>query len=244
MRAPAWAGLPPPANDTEARSRLLDAARHCLERFGVEKTTIADIAAEVGVTRRTVYRYFESTDELLRAAFALAAGGIVERMLAHAHCYRDPGERIIEAMLFLLHEIPADRRIGPLFKPGRSDGRDGRSMFSAVTMEVSHNALRAVNEEWPLTAREVDDLSELILRLLQSFLTEPGTHPRTETQLRALLKRWLLPAIRLRATPNRSRHATVTPVAGLRKSRNNKGLQDAAQSGTPERCILTRQKRR
>jgi AcrR family transcriptional regulator len=244
MRAPAWAGLPPPANDTEARSRLLDAARHCFERFGFEKTTIADIAAEVGVTRRTVYRYFESTDELLRAAFALAAGGIVERMLAHARRYRDPGVRIIEAMLFLLRELPADPRLGPLFTPGRGGGRDGRSMSSAVTMEVSHNALRAVNEEWPLTAREVDDLAELILRLLQSFLTEPGTHPRTEAQLRALLRRWLLPAIRLRATPNWSRRATVTPVAGIRKSRNNKRLHDAEQNVTSERGPLTRQKRR
>ncbi len=76
MRAPAWAGLPSPASDTEARSRLLDAARRCFERFGTEKTSITDIAAEAGVTRRTVYRYFDSSDELLRAAFALAAGGI------------------------------------------------------------------------------------------------------------------------------------------------------------------------
>ncbi len=197
MRAPAWAGLPAPANDTEARSRLLDAARRCFERFGLEKTTITDIAAEAGVTRRTVYRYFDSSDELLRAAFALAAGGIVERMLAHAGSFRAPGERIIEAMLFLLREIPADPRLGPLFK----QGRDGRSMSSVVTMEVSHNALRAVNEEWsPLTSREVDELAELILRLLQSFLTEPGTHPRTESELRAFLKRWLLPAIQLRAS--------------------------------------------
>ena len=203
MRAPAWGGLPPPASDTEARSRLLDAARRSFERFGFEKTTIADIAAEAGVTRRTVYRYFDSSDELLRAAFALAAGGIVERMLAHARSRRGPGERIIEAMLFLMREIPADPRLGPLFKQGPDGGRAGRGMSSVVTMEVSHSALRAVNEKWaPLTSREVDELAELILRLLQSFLTDPGTRPRTEPELRAFFRRWLLPAIRLRATPH------------------------------------------
>ncbi|MBI4515715.1 MAG: TetR/AcrR family transcriptional regulator [Deltaproteobacteria bacterium] len=200
MRAPAWAGLPAPANDTEARSRLLDAARRCFERFGLEKTSIADVAAEAGVTRRTVYRYFDSTDELLRAAFALTAGGIVERMLRHARRRRDPGERIIEAMLFLLREIPADPRLGPLFSQGRNGGRGGRSMSSVVTLEVSHGALRAVNEDWsPLTSKEVDELAELILRLLQSFLTDPGPRPRTESEIRAFLKRWLLPAIRRRA---------------------------------------------
>jgi AcrR family transcriptional regulator len=193
--------LAPPASDTEARSRLLDAARRCFERFGVEKTTITDIATEAGVTRRTVYRYFDKSDDLLRAAFALAAGGIVERMLTHARRRRAPGERIIEAMLFLLREIPADPRLGPLFNQGRNGERAGRSMSSVVTMEVSHSALRAVNEDWsPLTAREVDELAELILRLLQSFLTDPGARPRTESEIRAFLKRWLLPAIRLRTT--------------------------------------------
>jgi len=70
-------------------------------------------------------------------------------------------------------------------------------MSSAVTMEVSHAALLAVNEDWsPLTPREVDELAELILRLLESFLTDPGPRPRTEAQMRVFLKRWLLPAIR------------------------------------------------
>lgn len=201
MRAPAWGGLPPPASDTEARSRLEDAAQRCFERFGSEKTTIADVAAEAGVTRRTVYRYFDNSDQLLRAAFALAAGGIVDRMLAHARQHPDPGERLIEAMLFLLREIPADPRLGPLFTQGRTGARAGRDMFSAVTMEVSHTALRAVNQDWsPLIPQEVDELAELILRLLESFLTEPGTRPRSEPELRAFLKRWLLPAIRLRST--------------------------------------------
>ena len=200
MRAPAWGGLPPPADDTEARSRLEDAARRCFERFGFEKTSIADVAAEAGVTRRTVYRYFDNSDQLLRAAFATAAGGIVDRMLAQARRHRNPGERLIEAMLFLLREIPADPRIGPPFTQKRASARAGRVMSSAVTMEVSHAALRAVNEDWsPLTAREVDELAELILRLLESFLTDPGTRPRAEAEMRAFLKRWLLPAIRLRA---------------------------------------------
>jgi len=197
MRAPAWGGLPPPTSDTEARSRLEAAAQRCFERFGFEKTSIADVAAEAGVTRRTVYRYFDNSDQLLRAAFATAAGGIVDRMLAHARRHRDPGDRLIEAMVFLLREIPADPGIGPPFTQKRASAGSGRVMSSAVTMEVSHAALLAVNEDWsPLTPREVDELAELILRLLESFLTDPGPRPRTEAQMRVFLKRWLLPAIR------------------------------------------------
>jgi len=149
MRAPAWGGAPVPASDAEARRRLVDAACSCFERFGFEKTGLSDVAAEAGVTRRTVYRYFDNTDELMRAAFALVAGGIVDRMVAHARRFDDPGDRIIEAMLFLRREIPADPHLGPLFSPGR-DAMQDRNMWSAVATEVSHGALRAVAEPGPV----------------------------------------------------------------------------------------------
>lgn len=183
----------------------MDAARRCFERFGLEKTTLSDVAAEAGVTRRTVYRYFDNSDELMRAAFVLAAGGIVERMVKHARSFEDPGERIVEAMVFLCREIPADPHLGPLFTTGRDGTRAGPSISSAVTMEISHNVLRAVNEDWsPLTSEEVDELVELILRLLQSFLTNPGPRAQSEAKLRAFFQRWLLPAIGLRRTPDRA----------------------------------------
>jgi AcrR family transcriptional regulator len=183
----------------------VDAARRCFERFGFEKTTLSDVAAEAGVTRRTVYRYFDKTDELMRAAFALAAGGIVDRMVTRARGFSDPGDRIVEAMVFLCREIPADSRLGPLFIAGREGARAGRSFSSAVTMDISHSALRAVNEDWsPLTSDEVDELVELILRLLQSFLTNPGPRPRSEEELRAFFRRWLLPAIGLGRRPGRA----------------------------------------
>ncbi len=228
MRAPAWGGLPPPDSDTEARRRLVDAARRCFERFGFEKTALGDVAAEAGVTRRTVYRYFDNSDELMRAAFVLAAGGIVERMVTRARSVEDPGERIVEAMVFLCREIPADPHLGPLFNPGRDGARAGRSISSAVTMEISHGALRAVTEDWsPLTSGEVDELVELILRLLQSFLTNPGPRPRSEAELRAFFRRWLLPAIGPRRVP---RLRTVSRPGG-RQSESKPAGRGGCQRG-------------
>ncbi len=74
-------------------------------------------------------------------------------------------------------------------------------MSSALATEVSRGALRAVleagtNEPCPsLSEEDLNDLVEVILRLLQSFLTNPGPQPRSEAQLRTLLRRWLLPAL-------------------------------------------------
>jgi hypothetical protein len=50
---------------TEAR--ILDAALDLLRRQDLEALTIADIAAEAGVTERTVYRHFVTREDLLKA---------------------------------------------------------------------------------------------------------------------------------------------------------------------------------
>ena len=46
----------------------------------------------------------------------------------------------------------------------------------------------------PLTPERVDSLAELFLRLLHSFLSDPGP-PRSEAALRAQLSAWLVPLI-------------------------------------------------
>jgi AcrR family transcriptional regulator len=47
------------------RHFVINAARRLLARQGVENTTMDDIAAEAGYTRRTLYSYFRSRDEIL-----------------------------------------------------------------------------------------------------------------------------------------------------------------------------------
>ena len=39
-------------------ARIVEGARRCFERFGIEKTTIEDIAKAAGVSRPTVYKFF------------------------------------------------------------------------------------------------------------------------------------------------------------------------------------------
>ena len=42
---------------------------------------------------------------------------------------------------------------------------------------------------------DVDGLIELMLRLLQSFLVDPGHPPRSRAERRAYLRRWIAPAV-------------------------------------------------
>ena len=61
-----WGGDPPDTDD-EATRRIITAAVDLIARTG-STITIADVAESLGVIRQTVYRYFPTADELMRAA--------------------------------------------------------------------------------------------------------------------------------------------------------------------------------
>lgn len=52
---------------SERNKIILEAAMSMFARYGVSKTTMADIATEAGVARQTVYNAYQNKDDLLRA---------------------------------------------------------------------------------------------------------------------------------------------------------------------------------
>ncbi len=54
-------------NSDERQDQILSAAAAAIIRQGYDKTTMADIAAEAGVSRGTVYLYFKGKEELFEA---------------------------------------------------------------------------------------------------------------------------------------------------------------------------------
>lgn len=59
---------------------VIDAARQNFLRFGVNRTTMADIARAVGTPRQTLYEYVSSRDELVDAVLVLRIREIAEAL--------------------------------------------------------------------------------------------------------------------------------------------------------------------
>lgn len=52
------------ANPDEVRARILEVAEEHYRRIGYHKTSVADIASELGMSRANVYRFFPSRDAI------------------------------------------------------------------------------------------------------------------------------------------------------------------------------------
>src|SRR5262245_10708274 len=144
MRTHGWAGNPP-ADDDEAIRRILDAARVCIDRDGPD-AGIVDVARELGVTRQTVYRYYATTEDLLRAtAFDVTAAFLdrVERHLRRRE--HTPASAVVEAMAYTLEQLPKEPYLGLLLSPGRI------SIFTAgFTSPTAIAVGRAMIERFPI----------------------------------------------------------------------------------------------
>lgn len=194
-----WQGDPPPTEEL-ARERIVQAATRCLERSGAAKTSLSDVATEVGVTRQTVYRYFPNLTALLAAVAESGATDFIERMQQHLSTASSPVEAVVESIVFAIDEIPGDPRIGLLLEADELDAF-GRAVTSETGLHLGARILRQVPVDWDeigVHDEDFEGLAELTMRLMVSFLQHPPSTPRSTAEVRAFVDRWLAPALRPR----------------------------------------------
>jgi AcrR family transcriptional regulator len=191
MRTHGWSGSAP-ATDDEANNRILDAADKAIDARGAD-FSIADVARTLGVTRQTVYRYFPSTDALLQASAQRAAADFLDRLAAHLQGISDPQEAVAEGIATALEWLPKDKHIGLLLTPARASAFS-ETITSDVAVQFADAMLRRFDVDWSAAGFTDDDLNELaehLLRIIQSFIVDPGRPPRRGVELRDYLRRWV-----------------------------------------------------
>jgi AcrR family transcriptional regulator len=190
VRTHGWSGAKP-ASDEEAIGRILAAAGKAIEDHGAD-FSISDVARTVGVTRQTVYRYFPSTEALLVAAAVHAVDGFLQRLAAHVAGVTDPADAVTEAVATALEWLPREKYIGLLMVPGGAAHVE--SVTSDVALRFARDMVGRLDVDWAgigYRDDDLDDLAEHLLRVIQSFVIDPGRPPRRGTALRTYLRRWV-----------------------------------------------------
>ncbi len=195
MRTHGWGGKPP-LDDDEAVARILSATREVIDDKGAS-TNLADVARQLGVTRQTVYRYFPSTGDLLAATAMGAVGGLLDRIAVALRDYTRPDEAVVAGLVAVLEALSADDYVGLVLRGDQLS----LSVVGGFTSEVARGFARSMMGRmavdwaaWGLGEQQLADISEIILRTLQSLILDEG--PRDHADLAGFLDRWAGAAIR------------------------------------------------
>lgn len=201
-RTRAWAGDPPTLH-TVARERLLEAAGRCVARDGMAGANVAAVAAEAGVSRPTVYRYFADRQALVEATLMHAGRDLSERLGARLRSLDTPAAMAVEAMCFVLAEIPRDPVLGAMWTDTALDAEAVAGLTRRTAIAWSRNALQDLVRAAGWSGAAADEAIEVMLRMLLSLLAAPEPR-RSDAALRAFLGRRLVPALGLAPSPRSS----------------------------------------
>lgn len=199
-----WGGAPP-ADDEEARKRIIDAAIHSMERRGTQGTSLSVIAGDLGITRPTVYRYFATIDELVTTAGDVALGGWTARIADLTAGIEDPVDLLVEAVAYLVERLPEEPLLMALLETERTRFMS-RQMVLGESIARSRVMLERTDIDWAAwgySGKDFDDLVEYLLRIIASMVLVPSEPPRSAGELRTVLRHWIGPVMMTSPRPRR-----------------------------------------
>jgi AcrR family transcriptional regulator len=191
-----------------ARTRLLDAALICYQRLGIAPTSVGDIARQARVTRPTVYRHFDSHEDILKnvvrrelerfwkelwddfegETFDLS-DFLVEMLTCSIYCAHT---QLTNQFLFLPGVLPILQKI-------LLDDIEHRQNLSALLRPLlSPQQDSAANAESNLLV-----FCEWFNRILASYLARPSTLCVSQSDLRRLFQ-FLVPPLNKAETSDRT----------------------------------------
>jgi AcrR family transcriptional regulator len=132
--------LAAPTSTDDARERILAAAERCIDRHGIRKTTMDDVANEVGLSRPSVYRYFADRDDLLIELITRHAQALVVRARKSIARQGSLADQIVETILYTAEHARRDPLTRHILDP------DGTSLGKRMVASGASERCRA--EMW------------------------------------------------------------------------------------------------
>lgn len=194
-------GSDAPTTIDAARDRLIDAAEACFTKFGPAKTTLEDIASQAGVSRATVYRYFDGgRDEIILGVVLREAKDFLEALARRAQREATLEDAIVEGVLYTVSTVRKNEHLSLLFAPEVAGQTSSIAGASTALFEITTDFLRPIFEQ----ARaedlvrprvEAEDAAEFVLRIILSLLSVPGPRKRTAAKEREFVRTYCVGAV-------------------------------------------------
>ena len=190
-----------PSSVDDARDRLIDAAETCFTRFGVAKTTLEDIATEAGVSRATVYRYFEGgRDEIILGVVLREGKQFLEALGRRVQREETLSAAIVEGVLYTVAAVRKNEHLALLFAPEVAGHTTSIAGASTALYELTQDFLRPIFEQARAAGQLRDgiiaeDAAEFVLRIILSLLSVAGPRTRSQAKEREFLRTYCAGAI-------------------------------------------------
>lgn len=153
--------------DSEIRQenvrRILDSAERLFRHYGYSKTTVTDIARDLGMSPANIYRFFESKNEILQALCSRMLGTGHELALQIAALPLSAEER-------LRRYVETEHRLTV------------ETMMDA--QKVREMVVVAIEQNWDVIDRHIDRLTDVVQKIIEDGIAA-GEFPQQDARVAA-----------------------------------------------------------
>lgn len=185
---PDWTGVDRTA---AAQDRIVEVAGELFCDRGASSVSMGDIAAAVGCSRATLYRYYRNRTDLQLAYVERMARVVGTTVAAKTEHIDDPADRLTESVMIAVAEVRANPALAAWFGPSEAANSGQLALTSATIAGLAQSFLSGVDA----TAPEDTGQAQWIVRIILSLLTIPGVSVDDE---RAMVARFLTPILSAR----------------------------------------------
>lgn len=144
----------------QAREYILTATYKVVTRKGIDRTTIAEIAKQAKVSRPTIYRYFDSRDEIVQCLMDQRQDNFFEGMYEATEAFRDNFPRLVEECLCYAQAFNAGTKSADLVS-GPNAGRMTNYFYDEGTLKHWSRLLDEPYQRYRKETGNVVDLESL-----------------------------------------------------------------------------------
>jgi AcrR family transcriptional regulator len=160
----------------DTRARIMETAEALFRRLGFNKTTVADIAAELGMSPANVYRFFASKNAIVEAFCKRCLSEVEEKAWAVARSKAPAALRIerliLEILAYHKENLVTEQRVNELVVAAIEHSWDAIRAHKQIMQNVAELILRDGIEAGEFEPVDPRDTAELIMRSVVVF-----THP-------------------------------------------------------------------
>lgn len=184
--------------DAPVRERLLDATVTCVDRSGLRRFSMEDVATEAGVGRATLYRHFPGgRDQLVSEAVTREVAQFWRHLAAHVGHLDGLEDRLVEGLMEARRQLVGNELLQRLLAAEPDDLLPRLAESGSLVHLVMTGYLRDLLAREAIRAGvDLDEAAGYLTRMLLSHVSSPGRWDLTERdEVRRLVRRQFLAGI-------------------------------------------------
>jgi AcrR family transcriptional regulator len=202
MVVPEWKARPERPQYATTRRRLVDAAEEIVREQGAGSLRLDSVGEIVGLHRSSVYRYFDSKEELLTAVVVQATLRVGREVIDAMGVSARPEQFLVEGLAMAMARIASDPVHRSLMAPSTSEAmtRVGtRALSEGIRPLIEPMFAAAAEQDLLRPGITIDDALRWLLIVATGIFRAPDVVPDPD-ELTRLLELMLVPAL-LRPRP-------------------------------------------